>query len=734
VGGNKQKSILPNIYLEKPPSVDVKIEYEQDGEKKASVSWDNTSRSLIPFNSIRVFDSEYLEGLLDRRFTDFTLVEPFGLHLFQYLIDRIDFLKEKLKKRTHDEKEKKPIIQAEFFLEAHKKSIEEHNCSDQTQSELERLFTTFTDDKREQIEKIEKQIKTLNQESIGDKIKLETQQKRHLTNIKNLFVSRYKNLQIEITSFQKLITSYHQFKKESDNAKKQFEVLNKIPQTNSEKWKKFLDAGNEYSEDIEDSNKICVYCRQPLLDDALSIVKAYGLYLSNESEQSLKQTTQGLESLQGKINKLNLDFDPDEETKKLLENYFIEDNPQESLYSELLSLKQGFDSSKNILHQSINDKNSQQKTEINQYNSIIEKVEELIENIDKKIEQYSSEKAERKKLIEDLQLQLAPLITHRSVFQQKEELKKWFEIHQEQVFLTERQEGIKTRKFSTLADKAHSELLTENLRLKFVEELKDWESLKIKVHLEKAGTSKGRSSTKLTLIKDNNIKAILSEGEQKAVALALFIAELRMQKISNPVIFDDPVNSLDHKMAENFANSLLLLDNQVIVFSHNKLFLNALENSRNGHPCKNLNNGCSKNKGKHLFLYDIQSEGKNSKGVITPRNENKAETHIKKAKKLLNKSPFQGEIEVAGLIRKSIECLIDEKVLRGIIPTKLSTKSSKINWDALKKVGCEESVINSLHKIHGRVSGGTLHNGAEAEENPPEKEDFVEMIEILDNF
>lgn len=110
--------------------------------------------------------------------------------------------------------------------------------------------------------------------------------------------------------------------------------------------------------------------------------------------------------------------------------------------------------------------------------------------------------------------------------------------------------------------------MTETLKQSFKEELNflGYKNLNIKIENAKGG--KGTSSTKLILLKNNDIKAILSEGEQKAVALALFIAESKIQKSKNPIILDDPVNSLDHKIAGKFAQTLLKLDNQVILFGY----------------------------------------------------------------------------------------------------------------------------------------------------------------------
>jgi hypothetical protein len=67
---------------------------------------------------------------------------------------------------------------------------------------------------------------------------------------------------------------------------------------------------------------------------------------------------------------------------------------------------------------------------------------------------------------------------------------------------------------------------------------------------------------------------ILSEGELKSLALADFIAECRMTSGRGPLVFDDPVSSLDHRRITEVASRLLALADefQVIVFTHNVWF------------------------------------------------------------------------------------------------------------------------------------------------------------------
>lgn len=68
---------------------------------------------------------------------------------------------------------------------------------------------------------------------------------------------------------------------------------------------------------------------------------------------------------------------------------------------------------------------------------------------------------------------------------------------------------------------------------------------------------------------------ILSEGEQRAIALADFLTESQMNPINKGIVFDDPVNSLDHIRKENIAERIVKesQSRQVIVFTHDPVFL-----------------------------------------------------------------------------------------------------------------------------------------------------------------
>jgi ABC-type uncharacterized transport system ATPase subunit len=94
-------------------------------------------------------------------------------------------------------------------------------------------------------------------------------------------------------------------------------------------------------------------------------------------------------------------------------------------------------------------------------------------------------------------------------------------------------------------------------------------------------TDKGKvfHKLKLDLPQVKKPADILSEGEQRAIALGSFLAEINVHGGSGGVIFDDPVSSLDHKRRERVARRLVQegTKRQVIVFTHDLYFLNLLK-------------------------------------------------------------------------------------------------------------------------------------------------------------
>jgi ABC-type uncharacterized transport system ATPase subunit len=68
---------------------------------------------------------------------------------------------------------------------------------------------------------------------------------------------------------------------------------------------------------------------------------------------------------------------------------------------------------------------------------------------------------------------------------------------------------------------------------------------------------------------------VLSVGEQRRLALAMFLAEMSVGHVSSPLVLDDPVCSIDQEGRRHIAKELVRLvgeDRQIIVFTHEMSF------------------------------------------------------------------------------------------------------------------------------------------------------------------
>lgn len=136
-----------------------------------------------------------------------------------------------------------------------------------------------------------------------------------------------------------------------------------------------------------------------------------------------------------------------------------------------------------------------------------------------------------------------------------------------------------TTGISRMAGSMSQRLISDAYIDRFNAELKKLGAHKINVELVKTRTSQGRSrhSVRLREVVDSKAKIseVLSEGENRIVALAAFLADVTGRSTSTPFIFDDPISSLDQVFEEKVIDRLIELsaDRQVIVFTHRLSFL-----------------------------------------------------------------------------------------------------------------------------------------------------------------
>jgi len=185
----------------------------------------------------------------------------------------------------------------------------------------------------------------------------------------------------------------------------------------------------------------------------------------------------------------------------------------------------------------------------------------------------------------------------------------------------------------------------------------------LKVDLD-FGTDRGNSVV-YQKISRYALADILSEGEQKAIALAEFLTELQLDNTKAPIVFDDPVNSLDHNIIDEVARRLLNLssERQVFVFTHSVLLFNSFLYFSKRPTFSEL--VCKFYNSKNEYL---------ETGVITEAEEeiNKVKSYISKINTILNNTPRdREEADVAedgyGFLRSAIELFVEHEIFQGTV-------------------------------------------------------------------
>jgi recombinational DNA repair ATPase RecF len=236
--------------------------------------------------------------------------------------------------------------------------------------------------------------------------------------------------------------------------------------------------------------------------------------------------------------------------------------------------------------------------------------------------------------------------------------------------LTKCKDDLKTRAISNKAKELASKAVTNALKTALDNEFMALGVGYIKTILNER-VEHGRMKHKLVLDlpSKNNLKEILSEGEQRAIAIGAFLAEIRQAHHQGGIVFDDPVSSLDHHWRRNVALRLVeeAKNRQVIVFTHDTVFLSELGDQFEQQQCEHLI--------QHLDRMD-KSAGYVNKGLPWEHKSYRDRLDkLEKAQRVLDKTwpPYPNEKDRAKMrreynfLRATIERVIQDVVFNGVV-------------------------------------------------------------------
>lgn len=718
-GGNQKKEILCNIYALEADrkAISVKINYLQ-GENRKVLNWDNSSRAFLDFNGVKVFDSSYLNGLLVSRTPDEAIVYPLGLHLFSYIAQIMDSFSEKLNQLATKERGNLPVINTENLSNDFKISFSQKQDIDiAKRNEIKGKYSFSEADDKSLLEK-QSSLTNLQQTNYEDKINLLTQNNKTYSEFTEKISNTVKNLGSYSQNLKSAFYAFKSAKERNEKALLQSQILKSLPQSNTEEWKNFIKAGKEYSSKLKDEeSKKCPYCHQDIVsEDALKIIEAYATFLNDTSAGELDAATKNLTKVRNTINGYDVYIQVTDSIKSIVNDF-------KALETKLTAL--------NDYKQSLLFAKSADDIKIFNVDFSVEKktIQDTISKNNEELKSLNASRTKKEEAIATLQKEIVALKEKESISKQKNAIENYFNTQDKIKAIENKRNSFNTKGLTTKSNQAQNELLTSALERRLREELDKLGRKDLKVQLKVSNGSKGKCSTELVLTGNNSIKNVLSEGEQKAVGLAVFFAEI--QNKNSPIILDDPTTSLDHRITAKLANRLLSLNNQIVVFTHYQLFMNSLSSTTSkGHFCDKYGESTCGKKNKHIFVYEID-ENLFEKGIVNRYSQRDSKTIIKKIENEISTIDTSDLKDVPKNMRKCVEYLIDEVILKEQLLRKYCG-GDNIKWDKLKEIAPTSSnIVDKLHEIHGRVSGGEIHVDMESEENPPTIQELQEFFKDL---
>ena len=229
---------------------------------------------------------------------------------------------------------------------------------------------------------------------------------------------------------------------------------------------------------------------------------------------------------------------------------------------------------------------------------------------------------------------------------------------------------------------------------------------------------------------------VLSQGEQRRLSLAMFLAEMEVLPGGSPVVLDDPVSSVDQEGRRHIAQTLaqLAADRQLIVFTHEMSFVHELRKSARSE-------GVPIHIQHVLQIHDTAGhvrpslpwEGLSSRERIGPLRE-KLQA-VRKAYE--TGDPDVYKIHVTGFcasLRGSFERTVEDRVLAGVV----TRREDMVHTQQLDRVNCTEEICDLVDRgmaenspwVHDRaVRDGTVI--ATADELQHGLDSYVELHEKL---
>ncbi|MGL5827116.1 MAG: AAA family ATPase, partial [Nocardioides sp.] len=344
-----------------------------------------------------------------------------------------------------------------------------------------------------------------------------------------------------------------------------------LPAEPDDTWSDFIEAGDKYRQHLVEvdahNDDRCLYCRQSLTDSASNLVVKYSTYLEDKISEDIRDTDARLAAWKRQAMSVK-----NAELASFIGEY--DETEEKPAYFTSIST---IEKARSVVSSSADLEIPVAPKALMAVNEAKAAVDVALATIDTQITTYETQALNRSKALEEKANELLEL-------KDAAELATSWPLIETQIRNAKEADRLRTlkrvlpqltRSVTELSKTASDELINQSFDTLFLEECEALRAPSLKVQFV---GREGRAHRRKVLSGRHKPSKVLSEGEQKVLALADFLAEARLAGITAPVIFDDPVSSLDHRRVREVAQRIARLadDNQVIVFTHDILFATTL--------------------------------------------------------------------------------------------------------------------------------------------------------------
>ena len=552
--------ILPDIHhTGSPATPSARIDYKLGTEDRCK-DWKG-ERGEAPFTRMAIFDTPAVNFHVDE---DLTYVyTPVSLALFNHVTHGIQGVQKLLDAAMASLQSPTSTILNRFDRGSTIYPMIETLGAASDLDELKRL-ADVGDDAPERLKVLQRAVAALQANTTSQQIAIQQRRERVLTEAAG-YLDALSQLTVEdhdvaVKRLGDLQRDYATFRESL------FAAVD-LPESPEETWEAFIQAGQTYREHLEElgvhDETRCLYCRQNVGADAAALLAKYRDYLEDKIASDISDCEANLAKmvtplLAGQLSEVGT---------FLAEQDDDADQPEELTALRTLGQKEV------ELRAKLTDNSVIGPRFLTPIEGMAESLAAILAGVSASLVELREQLTNRTEALAKKESEL------RELAAQIELGKSWAEVsrHVEDGRKASKLATL-SRKFSThlrqvteLSKTASDQLINQNFEQLFTEEC---DALRVQpLRLEFVGRQ-GKAQRRKVLTGNYKPSKILSEGEQKVLALADFVAEARLTGITAPIVFDDPVCSLDHRRINEVADRVasLAADSQVIVFTHDILF------------------------------------------------------------------------------------------------------------------------------------------------------------------